>query len=324
MWLSAVGVFITFTFIFLATPPAVPAQQPVKRIGYLAQITRAPLVEAFRQGLRELGYQEGQNLAIEFRDAEGQPDRLPALAAELVQLHVDVIVTHPTNAARAAKHATTLIPIVMAGADDPVRTGLVASLARPGGNMTGVSSFGPDLSGKRLELLKEAVPTLSRIAVLWNAADSGMTLRFEQMQVAAQALRQTVYPLGVHNATQVDSALAAMTQERPDALFVITDVLTARHWGRIVEFAAKHQLPTLFEYREPVVAGGLIAYGPSQADLHRRAAYYVDRILKGAKPTDLPVEQPMRIELVINVKTAQALGLTIPPSVLFQADEVIK
>jgi putative ABC transport system substrate-binding protein len=212
----------------------------------------------------------------------------------------------------------------MAGADDPVRTGLVASLARPGGNMTGVSSFGPDLSGKRLELLKEAVPALSRIAVLWNAADSGMTLRFEQMQVAALVLGQTVSPLGVHEATQVESALAAMTQERPDALFVITDVLTARHWGRIVEFAAKHQLPTLFEYREPVVAGGLIAYGPSQADLHRRAAYYVDRILKGAKPADLPVEQPMRIELVINVKTAKELGLTLPSTLLFQADEVIR
>jgi putative tryptophan/tyrosine transport system substrate-binding protein len=324
MWLRAVGVFITFAFVTLAAPPAAPAQPPVKRIGYLAQITRAPLVEAFRQGLRELGYQEGQNLAIAFRDAEGKPERLPALAAELVQLHVDVIVTHPSPAARAAKHATTLIPIVMAGADDPVRTGLVASLARPGGNITGLSSFGPDLSGKRLELLKEAVPTLARIAVLWNAADRGMTLRFEQMQVAALALGQTVSPLGVHEATQVESALAAMTQERPDALFVITDVLTARHWGRIVEFAATHQLPTLFEYREPVVAGGLIAYGPSQADLHRRAAYYVDRILKGAKPADLPVEQPMRIELVINVKTAKELGLTLPSTLLFQADEVIR
>jgi putative tryptophan/tyrosine transport system substrate-binding protein len=324
MWLSAVGVFLTCTFVILAAPPAAPAQPPVKRIGYLAQITRAPLVEAFRQGLRELGYREGQNLAIEFRDAEGKPERLPALAAERVQLHVDVIVTHPTNAARAAKHATTLIPIVMAGADDSVRTGLVASLARPGGNLTGVSNFGPDLSGKRPELLKEAVPTLSRIAVLWNAADSGMTLRFKQMEVAALALSQTVYPLGVHDATQVDSALTAMTQERPDALFVITDVLTARHWGRIVEFAAKHQLPTIFEYREPVVAGGLIAYGPSQADLHRRAAYYVDRILKGAKPVDLPVEQPMRIELVINVKTAKELGLTLPSTLLFQADEVLR
>jgi putative tryptophan/tyrosine transport system substrate-binding protein len=324
MWLSAVGVFLTFTFVILAAPPAVPAQQPVKRIGYLAQITRAPLVEAFRQGLRELGYREGQNLAIEFRDAEGKPERLPALAAELVQLHVDVIVTHPTNAARAAKHATTMIPIVMAGADDPVRTGLVASLARPGGNITGLSNFGPDLSGKRLELLKEAVPTLSRIAVLWNAADSGMTLRFEQMQVAELTLGKTVYPLGVQDATQVDSALAAMTQERLDAFFVITDVLTARHNGRIVDFAAKNQLPTIFEYREPVVAGGLMAYGPSQADLHRRAAYYVDRILKGTKPADLPVEQPMRIELVINVKTAKELGLTLPSTLLFQADEVIQ
>jgi putative tryptophan/tyrosine transport system substrate-binding protein len=217
-----------------------------------------------------------------------------------------------------------VIPIVIAGADDPVRMGLVASLARPGGNIKGVSNFGPDLSGKRLELLKEAVPALSRIAVLWNAADSGMTLRFEQMQVAAPALGGTVYPLGVHDATQLESALTAMTQERPDALFVITDVLTARHYGRIVDFAAQKQLPTIFEYREPVDAGGLIAYGPCQAHLHRRAAYYVDRILKGAKPSDLSVEQPMRIELVINLKTAQALGLTIPPTLLFQADEVIR
>jgi putative ABC transport system substrate-binding protein len=324
MWLSAVGVCITLTFVILAAPPAAPAQPPMKRIGYLAQVTRAPLVEAFRQGLRELGYHEGQNLAIEFRDAEGKPDRLPALAAELVQLHVDVIVTFPTNAARAAKHGTTLIPIVMAAADDPVRTGLVASLARPGGNLTGLSSFGPDLSGKRLELLKEAVPTFCRIAVLWNAADSGMTLRFQQMEIAALGLSQTVYPLGVHEATQVDSALAALTQERPDALFVITDVLTVRHHARIVDFAAQHQLLTLFEYREPVVAGGLMAYGPSQADLHRRAAYYVDRILKGAKPADLPVEQPMKFELVLNLKTAKELGLTLPSTLLFQADEVIK
>jgi ABC-type uncharacterized transport system substrate-binding protein len=324
MWLSAVGVFITLTFVILAAPLTAPAQQPVKRIGYLAQVTRAPLVEAFRQGLGELGYHEGQNLAIEFRDAEGKPERLPALAAELVQLNVDVLVTFPTNAARAAKQATTSIPIVMAAADDPVRTGLVASLARPGGNITGLSNFGPDLSGKRLELLKEAVPTLSRLAVLWNAADSGMTLRFKQMEVAALALGQTMYPLGVHDATQVDSALAAMTQERPDALFVITDVLTARHWARIAEFAATHQLPTLFEYREPVVAGGLMAYGPSQAALHRRAAYYVDRILKGTKPADLPVEQPTKFELVLNLKTAQALGITLPPTLLILTDEVIK
>jgi putative tryptophan/tyrosine transport system substrate-binding protein len=172
--------------------------------------------------------------------------------------------------------------------------------------------------------VKEAVPTLARIAVLWNAADSGMTLRFKQMEVAAQALRQTMYPLGVHDAAQVDSALAALTQERPDALFVVTDVLTARHYAQIVDFAAAHQLPTLFEYREPVVAGALIAYGPSQAALHRRAAYYVDRILKGAKPADLPVEQPMKFELVINLKTAQALGLTVSPTILFQADEVFR
>jgi putative ABC transport system substrate-binding protein len=227
-------------------------------------------------------------------------------------------------AAQAAKQATTTIPIVIVNAGDPVGTGLVASLARPGGNITGISGLATDLSGKRLELLKEAVPTLSRVAVLWNAADRGMTLRFEEMQAAARALGVTLQPLGVRDATDVDSAFAALTQERPDALFMITDVLTVFHTRRIVDFVAQSQLPTMFEYRGPVAMGGLMSYGPSLADQHRRAATYVDKILKGAKPADLPVEQPMKFELVLNLKAAQSLGLTLPPATLFQADEVIR
>jgi putative ABC transport system substrate-binding protein len=242
----------------------------------------------------------------------------------LVRLKVDVIVTSGQGATRAAANATTTIPIVMVASEDPVGTGLVASLVRPGGNITGTSALATDLSGKRLELLKEAVPTLSRVPVLWNAASSAMTLRFEQIQVAARALGVTLQPLGVRDANDVDSALAAMTQERPDALFTITDVLTAAPTRRIVDFAAKSQLPTMFEYRGPVAAGGLMAYGPSLADQHRRTASYVDKILKGAKPAELPVEQAMKFELVINLKTAQALGLTLSPMFLFRADEVIR
>jgi putative ABC transport system substrate-binding protein len=325
---TSVGLLLTFTCLTCWAPLAADAQQPAKvaSIGYLSVVGNLQLsfAEAFRQELRTLGWVEGQNLAIESRSAEGQPERLPALAAELVQLKVDVLVTFPLLAAQAAKHATTTIPIVVINAADPVGTGLVASLARPGGNITGLSSMDTDLSGKRLALLKEAVPTLSRVAVLWNATDRAMTLRFEQMQVAARALGVTLHPLGVHNATDIDGALAAMTQERPDALFMIVDVLTNVHSRRIVDFAAQQQLPTMFETRRPVAAGGLMAYGPSFEAQHRRAAYYVDRILRGTKPADLPVEQPMKLELVLNLKTAQALGLTLPPSILFQADEVIK
>jgi putative ABC transport system substrate-binding protein len=319
---------VTFTLLTCWAPLAANAQPPtqVARIGYLsvAGELQRPFAEAFRHELRALGWVEGQNILIESRSAEGKPERLPALAAELVQRQVDVLVTFPLLAAQAAKQATTTIPIVMINAADPVGTGLVASLARPGGNITGLSSMDTDLSGKRLALLKEAVPTLSRVAVLWNATDRAMTLRFEQLQGAAQVLGVTLHPLGVHNATDIDGALAAMTQERPDALFMIVDVLTNVHSQRIVDFAAQYQLPTMFETRRPVAAGGLMAYGPSFADQHRRAAYYVDRILKGTKPADLPVEQPMKFELVINLKRAQALGLTMPPSLLLQADEVIQ
>jgi putative ABC transport system substrate-binding protein len=342
MQCSPLGFIVTLALSILLGPLATAAQPPAKvaRIGYLSPLggTRSVIpgafleafldggafLEAFVQGLRDLGYSDGHNLALEFRFAEGKFPQLPALAAALVQQQVDVIVTLGNAAARAAKAATTTIPIVMTAADDPVATGLVASLAAPGGNLTGLSSLATELSSKRLELLKEAVPTLSRVAVLWNAAAPAMTLRFAQIQGAAQALGVTLHPLGVKDANDVESAIAAMTQERPDVLFIITDVLTARHSQRLVDFAAHSQLPTMFEYKGAVAVGGLMAYGPSLVEQHRRAAYYVDRILKGTKPADLPIEQPMKFELVINLKAAKALGITMPPSLLLLADEVIQ
>jgi ABC-type uncharacterized transport system substrate-binding protein len=328
MWYSAIGCLVTFTLSLLAAPLTVEAQPSAKvaRIGYLAPGGGAgsPPAEAFRQGLRELGYVEGHNLALEFRAAEGKSDVLPALAAELVQLPVDVIVALSSVAAQAAKHTTTTIPIVMVSSGDPVATGLVASLARPGGNLTGLTGLATELSGKRLELLREAVPSLSRVAVLWNASDAAMTHTFQGIQAAAPVLGVAVHPLGVREAKEIDSAITAMTAERPDALFMISDVLTSRHTKQVVDFAAQHQLPTLFEGRGPVAAGGLISYGPSVTELLRRAASYVAKILKGAKPGDLPVERPMKFELVINLKTAKALGITFPPGLLFQADEVIR
>jgi putative ABC transport system substrate-binding protein len=298
----------------------------VARIGYLSLQGEGPSpdTQAFQQGLRDLGYVDGTNLVTAFRFAVGQPERLPDLAAELVRLQVDVFVTYGRPATRAAAAASPTTPIVMLGIGDPVGAGLVASLARPGGNITGLSTLATDLSGKRLELLKEALPTLARVAVLWNAADPAMTRYYTQTQAAAQALGVALQPLGVRDAADIDGALAAMTQERPDALFMIADVLTTRHSRRIVDFATQRQLPTMFEGRGLVAAGGLMAYGPSYAEQHRRATYYVDRILKGTKPADLPVEQPMKLNLVLNRKTAQALGLTLSPTLLFQADEVLQ
>jgi len=327
LWYSAVGCIVTLTLSLRAAPLAADAQPAAKvaRIGYLSPAGGAgsPFAEAFRQGLRELGYVEGQTIALEFRAATGG-DQLPALTAELVQLPVDVLVAHSSVAAQAAKNTTTTIPIVMVSSGDPVATGLVASLARPGGNITGLTGLATELGGKRLELLREAIPSLSRVAVLWNSRDAAMTLTSTEIQATARTLGVTVQPLGVREAKDIDSAIAAMTEERPDALFMITDMLTRRRTQQVVDFAAQRQLPTLFEGRGPVAEGGLMSYGPSFPDLLRRAATYVDKILKGAKPADLPVEQPMKFELVINLKTAQALGLTISPALLFQADEVIQ
>jgi putative tryptophan/tyrosine transport system substrate-binding protein len=334
MWCSTVGYIMMLTLSLLVAPLAAEAQPPAKvaRIVCLSVALgpESAQAEAFRQGLRELGYVEGRNIAIAFRTAEGENDRLPALAAELVQLPVDVLVARSTAAAQAAKNTTTMVPIVMVVDADPVATGLVASLARPGGNLTGLTTVAPGLGSKRLELLKEAVPSFSRVAVLWNSGSDAMTLIFREIQTAARALGVSVQPVGVHAAKDLDHAFATMTEERPDALFMITDVLTRPYTRQVVGFAAKRQLPTMFEGKDPVAeegpvaAGGLMSYGPSLTDQLRRAASYVDRILKGAKPCDLPVEQPMKFKLVINLKTAQALGLTIPPTLLFQADEVIR
>ncbi len=299
----------------------------VARIGFLgggSPAINAPILEAFRQGMRDHGNVEGQAFTIEPRYAEGRPVRLPDLAAELVRLKVDLIVTQSYPAAHAAKQATATIPIVIYAAGDPIGTGLVASLARPGGNITGVSFQETELSVKRLQLLKEAVPRLSRVAVLWNTADLGMSLRFREVQKEAPALGLTLHPLGVHEPGDFDGAFSAMTRDRPHALFVVSDVFTSRNRRRILDFAARSRLPAMYEFASYVNDGGLISYGPSFSEMSRRAAYLVDRILKGAKPADLPVEQPTRFELVINLKTAKALGLTIPPSIMVRADQVIQ
>jgi len=327
IWYSAVGWIVTLTLSFLAAPLVEADAQPsakVATIGYLSLAGSVPLAEAFRQGLQDLGYVEGKTIAIVYRSAEGKPERLPALAAELVQLPVDVIVATTGLGAQAAKNTTTTIPIVMVSGADPVAIGLVTSLARPGGNITGLSLMNAELAGKQLQLLKEATASLARVAVLWNARDAVMTNIFSEIQTAAPGLGVTVRPLGVQEAKDIDSAIATMTEERPDALFMITDVLTSKFTRQVVDFAAQHQLPTMFQSSGPVAEGGLMYYGPSSTDAYRRAAYYVDRILKGAKPGDLPVEQPTKFELVVNLKTAKTLGITVPPSLVMLADRVIE
>jgi len=297
----------------------------VHRIGYLASASGlGPLEEAFRQGLRELGYVEGKNIAIEYRLAQGKLDRLFDLAAELVRLKVDIIVTPSTLDAFAARRATTTIPIVMAASGDAVGTGLVASLARPGRNVTGLTVLARELSGKRLELLKEAVPRLSRVAVLWNAANPDKARDLEETEVQARALRLRLQSLEVRGPNDFESAFRAATSKGAGALFTLTDALIIAHQSRIVDLAAKGRLPAIFSEREFTEIGGLMSYGPNDADLYRRAATYVDKILKGAKPGELPVEQPTRFELVINLKTAKKIGLTIPPELLVRADKVIK
>jgi putative ABC transport system substrate-binding protein len=315
--------------VLLAAPFSVEAQQAAKvaRIGYLTNhVTSSPhLPEAFRQGLRDLGYVEGRNVVIEYRDAEGKLERLPALAAELVALKVDVIVASAYPGTLAAKNATNTIPIIMVAVADPVRMGLIASLVRPGGNITGLTLLaGTEIVGKHLELLKEAVPNLSRVAVLWNPANPMHVLRLREVEVAGRSLRVQLQILKAQGPEEFDSAFAAMTRERAGALYVVGDPMLSRHRRRLAELAAKSRLPAVYELKDHAEAGGLMAYGPSLLDMYRRAATYVDKILKGAKPADLPVEQPTKFELVINLKTAKALGLTIPPSLLRRADEVIQ
>ncbi len=310
-------------------PLSASAQQAGKvwRIGWLHGAARTPdgaPPPALRQALQDLGYVEGKNVTYFGRWAEAKRDRLPGLAAELVGLKVDVIVTRGGPAAEAARQATTTIPIVISGAGDAVGTGLISSLAHPGGNITGITDQAAELSAKRLELLKDAVPKASRIAVLWNADDLAMTLRYREVERAARILRVTVQPLGVREPEDFDTAFAAMIRNRPDAFFLVTDALTTLNRKRIIDFAAAHRIPAMYEFDFLVRDGGLMSYGWDLDDNLRRAAVYVDKILKGAKPGDLPVEQPTRYYLLINLKTAKALGLTIPQSLLLRADEVIK
>jgi putative ABC transport system substrate-binding protein len=325
-----VELIITLALGILLAPLLAEAQQPKKiaKIGYLLPSTPAAtahLLEAFRQGMRELGYIEGKTVVLEIRYGEARFERLPELARELVGLKVDVIVTGTDVAIAAVKRETQTIPIVMGNSTDPVGTGFVASLARPGGNVTGVSSISPELSGKRLELLREVVPGLSRVAFLWNPDIRGAVLDYNETEGAARSLGMQVQSVEVVRAEDLDRAFSAITKDRAQALIMpAANPVGFANRGQIASFAQKNRLPSMYAQSEYVDAGGLMSYGPNTADLWRRAATYVDKILKGAKPADLPVERPMKFELVINLKKAKQIGLTIPPSVLVRADKVIK
>jgi putative ABC transport system substrate-binding protein len=313
----------------ITAPLGAEAQRPGKvwRVGFLSGGARpadGSLPSALRQGLRDLGYIDGRNVSYVGRWAETRKDRLPGLAAELVDVKVDVIVTTGGPATEAAKQKAPLIPIVMAQVGDAAALGLIESLARPGGNVTGVTDQSIDLSAKRLEILKEAVPGATRIAILWNADDRGMTLRYRAIAQAAEALRVAVEPLGVREPNDFETAFAAMTQKRPDALFLVTDSLTILNRKRVIEFAEHHRIPAMYEFSFLVADGGLMSYGASQDDNYRRAASYIDRLFKGATPADLPAERPSRYYLTINLKTAKALGLTIAQPLLLRADQVIE
>jgi len=294
----------------------------VPRIGILTPAAEAstPLWEAFRHGLRDLGYVEGQTIVLEYRFAAGQNERLPALAAELVQLQVDVMVTNSGPGAQAAKDATKTIPIVTTTSGHYV----AASLAQPGGNITGLTLMAPELGGKRLDLLKEALPNVSRVAVLWNAGNPVSPDELCEVEATARGLGLQLQTLAIRHPDELASVFAAMTREGAEALIALADAVFWNHRTRVVALAAQHRLPAVFDAREFAEAGGLMTYGPSVPDSYRRAAVYVDKILKGTKPADLPVEQPVKFELVINLKTAKALGMTMPPSLLLLADEVIQ
>ena len=320
---------VTVGLLIAPLAPEAPQAAEIARIGWLAvNLAANPhLREAFLQGLRDLGYVEGRTVVIEDRSAEGKPERVPALAAELVALKVDVIVTAGTPQALAAQHATRSVPIVFAGVSDPVTSGLVTSLSRPGGNVTGLSLLAPDLVGKGLEQLKQAVPGVNRVAVLWQPGALGKRTEQDMLKeadVAARALGMRPQFVEARGPENFDRAFADMTRARAEALTVLSSPMLASERRHLVALAAKNRLPAVYPLREFVDAGGLMAYGPNFADLYRRAATFVDRILKGAKPGDLPVEQPTKFELVINLKTAKALGLTIPQSVLGRADQLIE
>jgi putative tryptophan/tyrosine transport system substrate-binding protein len=316
------------TMLFALSFPAA-AQQPKKvpRIGFLFGASASSIAvrrEAFRQGLRELGYVEGKNIVIEWRSAEGKADRLPGLVTELVRFKVDVIVTAGTASTRAAKQATVTIPIVMGFDDDPVGSGFAASLARPGGNITGLSTLSPETSGKQLELLREILPKLSRVGVLGDVTRPGIPQALREINLAADAFRVQVQYLEVRGPKDIETAFRAASQERADAVLVLGSPVLLSQRRQVIDLAVKSLLPAIYARQEYVEDGGLMTYGASVTDLFRRAATYVDKILKGAKPADLPIEQPKKFEFVINLKAAKQIGLTIPPNVLARADKVIK
>jgi len=330
MRLRTSGLMVTLALGLLAGPLPAEAQKAgkVPRIGFLwpRGDPNAPghVAEIFWEALRDVGYIKGKNIVIEYRGAEGKRDRIPSLVAELVQIKVDVLVIAGLPAVRAAKQATKTIPIVMLMGANPVATGMVDSLARPGGNITGLSILFKELSGKRLELLKEVVPKISRVGVLWNAAP-GATIAFKKYEAAARALKIPFQSLEVRGPNpDFEGAFQAAAQARADGLIVIRSILLGRYPNRIADLAIKHRLPSMYEGDDYVEAGGLMTYGPNRADLWRRAAVYVDKILKGAKPADLPVEQPTKFQFIINLKTAKQIGVTIPSEILLQATKVIK
>jgi len=312
-----------------ASPLAAHAQQDAKvpRVGFMGNSTEAleaNLIEPFRLGLRERGYQEGRNIIIEYRWAEGRYERFPALVTELLAAKVDVIVTAGTPASLAVKKATSVVPLVMMAVGDPVGTGIVSSLARPDGNITGLSATAPDLEGKRLELLREVVPNLSQVAFFLNPANALHEVSLRQARAAANTLRIKLLPQEVRRSEDLDGAFASIVKERLDGLLILADRVFLHDRERIMKFATERRLPSVNAYRELVEAGGLMSYGPSYEDMHRRAADYVDKILKGAKPGDLPIEQPTKFNLLINAKAAKALAIALPPTLLARADEVIE
>jgi ABC-type uncharacterized transport system substrate-binding protein len=321
--------FITLIGSVTAWPLAARAQQSEKvpRVGFMGNSTEAleaNLVGPFREGLRELGYQEGRNIVVVYRWAEGRYERFPALIAELLAAKVDVIVTAGTPAAIVVKQTTTTVPLVMVAVGDPVGTGLVSSLARPAGNLTGLSSIAPDLEGKRLELLRELVPMLAHVGVFYNSTNLFHTVSMQHVRTAAEALGIKLLPLTVRISRDLDGAFATILKEKPDALLVLADRVYLHERERMMNFALQRRLPSANAHKEMVEAGGLMSYGPSYEDMHRRAADYVDKILKGAKPGDLPIQQPTKFDLKVNLKTAKVLGIDVPPTLLARADEVIE
>jgi putative ABC transport system substrate-binding protein len=308
----------------VASPLAARAQQGGVRIPRIGIIDDAPIWDHFRRGLHDLGYIEGRNIAIEYRSAEGDVDRLRQAAHELASLPVDVLVVYGSPATRAARQATSAIPIVMISVGDPVRARFVTNLARPGGNISGTTNLGPELIGKRIEILKECVPGLARVAFLWNPDNDSNLAFLEELIIAVPALGLQLISVPMRTSEEYEGAFAAMMQRQPNAFVTQNDPLILQHIGQIIDFVAEHRLPAMYQAKENVEAGGLMAYGATLSDLFTRSAWYVHRILQGAKPADLPVEQPTKFELSINLKTAKALGIEVPPALLARADEVIE